>query len=194
MTDASQIRDDVMFSTAHHYQLLVWVVVVLCFFIMYFLYYFIKNKAYQDLGSFLLYGKVFFVISVVIIMIFCLISQFLIVEITENAEDASLIFMLGVALLLQFYINITFSALIESESKFMQYSMLIAVIYVAITGFGEIGLRVILNTEVYIPLVLQEKMFESNTPNGLRFMFLNILIMLALHGVTYLLERKKKKD
>ena len=193
MTDTSEIRDDVMFSTAHHYQFFVIIILILVLFLFYFLYFFIKSKAFQDLSSFLLYSKVFISIIGIIIMILCVISQFIIVEITENAKYASIIFVLIVALLVQFYINITFSALVESNNKLTQYTLLIVVLYIAITGFGAIGLRLILNTEVYIPLVLQEKMFESNTPNGVRFMFMNVVIMIVIHGASYMIERKTKK-
>jgi len=192
MSDTTKIRDDVLISTATHFEFFVFIIIILVLFILYFLYFFIKKRAFQDLSSFLLYGKVFFVVIMLILALLCLISQFIIIEVTENAKDASIVFMLIVALLIQFYINITFSALFENNSKITQYTLLIVVLYVSITGFGETGMRVILNTEVYIPLVLTEKLFESNTPNGVRFMFMNLVILIVVHGASYLIERKKK--
>ena len=192
MSDTTKIRDDVLISTATHFEFFVFIIIILVLFILYFLYFFIKKRAFQDLSSFLLYGKVFLVVIMLILALLCLISQFIIIEVTENAKDASIVFMLIVALLIQFYINITFSALFENNSKITQYTLLIVVLYVSITGFGETGMRVILNTEVYIPLVLTEKLFESNTPNGVRFMFMNLVILIVVHGASYLIERKKK--
>lgn len=193
MTDTTKVREDVLISTATNFEFFVFIILILVIFLLYFFYFFIKNRAFQDLSSFLLYGKVFLFVIGIIIALLCLISQFIVIEITENAEYASIIFVLIVALLIQFYLNITFSALIENNSRFTQYTLLIIVLYISITGFGEIGTRIILNTEVYIPLVLQEKMFESNTPNGVRFMFLNVIIMLVIHGASYLIERKRKR-
>lgn len=182
-----------MISTATHFEFFVFIILILVLFLLYFLYFFIKNRAFQDLSSFLLYGKVFLFVILIIVALICLISQFIIIEITENAEYASVVFVLIVALLIQFYINITFSALFSNNNKITQFTLLIIVLYVSITGFGEIGTRVILNTEVYIPVVLQEKLFESNTPNGVRFMFLNVVIMLVIHGASYIILEQKKK-
>lgn len=193
MSDTTEIRDDVMISTATHFEFFVFIILILVLFLLYFLYFFIKNRAFQDLSSFLLYGKVFLFVILIIVALICLISQFIIIEITENAEYASVVFVLIVALLIQFYINITFSALFSNNNKITQFTLLIIVLYVSITGFGEIGTRVILNTEVYIPVVLQEKLFESNTPNGVRFMFLNVVIMLVIHGASYIILEQKKK-
>lgn len=192
MVDSSAVRDDILISTETHFQFFVLLICLLVLFIFYFLYFFIKNKAFQDLGSFLLYAKVFFFVCLGIIMLILLITRFLIVEITENAKDCSIVFMLIVALLMQFYLNITFSGIMESNNKIIQYGLLIIVIYIMVSSFGETGLRVILNIDVFIPLVLQEKTFESNTPNGIRFMFGNLVVLLVLHAITFIMERKRK--
>ena len=193
MTGYNEARDDVLISTATNFEFFVFLIVLIALFILYFLYFFIKKRAFQDLGSFLLYSKVFFMCFVAIIVLLLLITRFIIIEFTENAEASSIIFMLIVALLMQFYLNITFSGLMESDSKILQYSLLILVIYIMISSFGETGLRVVLNVDVIIPLVLQEKVFETNTPNGIRFMFLNILVLIVLHFITFVLERKQKR-
>ena len=193
MTDYNEARDDVLISTATNFEFFVFLIVLIVLFILYFLYFFIKKRTFHDLGSFLLYSKVFFMCFVAIIVLLLLITRFIIIEFTENAEASSIIFMLIVALLMQFYLNITFSGLMESDSKIFQYSLLILVIYIMVSSFGETGLRIVLNVDVIIPLVLQEKVFETNTPAGIRFMFLNILVLIVLHFITFVMERKQKR-
>lgn len=185
-------KSDIVVSTAHNFDFLMILIIILSIFILYFLYYFIKKRAFQNLESFLLYAKVIGFTILLIILLICLIDQFIIIEITEGAEYATIIFVLINAFLIGVYINITFSSLFESKNKLLKYTLVLVLLYVTITNFGDLGIRLILNTDVYIPLILVEKVFESNTPQGVRFMFHNIVLLLTIFGTSFLLELKKR--
>ena len=183
---------DTIFSTAYQFEFLVFIIFILLFLILFFMYYFVKNHAFRDLEKFSYYFKM---IGMMILMIFIsigLISQFLVFEITLNAKDASITWMMFGALDVYVYINFCFSALFTVKKASYKYMLLILVVYIAITQVGELGFRMIFNLEVYIPFILSQKVYESNTPNVVRFIILNLVILIVIYGASFALEQKKK--
>lgn len=81
------------------------------------------------------------------------------------------------------------------SKKWMKYLTLIFLIYISFNGFGYIGERVILNIslDLEIPFFFQEKVFESNTPQGVHFMYRNILLLLTIGALTFILEGEKRE-
>ena len=183
---------DTIFSTAYQFEFLMFIIFILLFLILFFMYYFVKNHAFRDLEKFNYYFKM---IGIMILMIFIsigLISQFLVFEITLNAKDASILWMMFGALDVYVYINFCFSALFTVKKAWYKYMLLILVVYIAITQVGELGFRMIFNLEVYIPFVLSQKVYESNTPNVVRFVMLNLIVLIVIYGASFALEQKKK--
>ncbi|HEC92881.1 MAG TPA: hypothetical protein ENI51_07835 [Candidatus Atribacteria bacterium] len=181
--------DDVILSTAYDFEFLTFVIVALIIFIAYFLFIFFKNRKYKELENFLLYGKVVMYCILIILSCVLILSNFIIIEITYNTKYANLVFTLINALLLGVYINITFGNFRQNQK--IRFVLLIFVLYILFTGITDLGLRLTINTEEYIPFILAEKVYENNTPQGIRFMWLNIGTLSTLFGLSFLLEQKE---
>jgi len=151
----------------------------------------IKNKMMRLLNL-RFYAKVIFILTLLILFLVLFIYKILIFEITMGAEGASLVFVLINALLFNIFIAVCFSGLVKNKNAFLKIAIFILVIYIAVSGLGDLGFRFVLNIEAYVPGFLAHKRFEFNTAEGVRFMFLNMGIFIIIFSASLLLEHKQR--
>lgn len=184
-------------STADNILFLNFSLIVIGIFCLYFIYIFIKKKAYQDLQVFLYHIKISIYIAVLVCAILLLKYKIIIFEITEDEDEASIIWVLIIALLMGMYITITFGS-VGLSKNWQKYFAIIVIAYISFSGFGYIGYRIIFDfpDEVLDLLknyaIWRENVFESNTGQGLDFLGGNLPIFLIVYFLSYALEGEKR--
>ncbi len=186
-----EVLEDVVIST-YTLDTFMWIIViVLALFNCYIVYAMYKGKSFRLL-NFRFYAKIIFICGLLILAMIALIYNVIIFELTIDSKYASLVFVLFVSLLFNIFINACFSGLVKNNNQFIKLGIFFTLIYVTLTSLANIGFRIVFNIEIVIPLILDHKVFEYNTPEGIRFMFYNVGLFLIVFSASLLLEHKQR--
>jgi hypothetical protein len=186
-----ELKEDVVIST-YNIELFLWIIIlILALFNCYILYAMYKGKSFRLL-NFRFYAKIIFVCSLLIFAMIGLIYKVIIFEITIDSEYASLVFVLLNSLLFNIFINCCFSGLVKNNNQFIKLALFGTLIYITLTSLANLGFRIVFNIDIVIPLILDYKTFEYNTPVGVRFMFYNVGLFIIIFTASLLLEHKSR--
>lgn len=186
-----EILEDVVISTYNIEWFLWLLVIILALFNCWIFYGLYKGKSLRLL-NFRFYAKVMFICSLLIVAIIGLIFKVIIFELTIDSKDSSLVWVLMVSFLFNIFINACFSGIVKNNNQFMKIFIFITLIYITLTSLANLGFRIVFNVDIVIPLILDYKTFEYNTPNGVRFMFLNQGLFFIIFCASILLEHKQR--
>ncbi|MFW5895446.1 MAG: hypothetical protein ACOCT9_01750 [archaeon] len=126
---------------------------------------------------------------IILIVLGIFLSNFIQIQIVEGNENSGILFAGIVSLLFLVWINVTFGKLFENDSILVKWILIVFVLYITLgTNFGTVGFRIIFNTDLIIPGVLQYHIFESNSRVGIEFMFNNLGTLLIIWGGSIIIK------
>lgn len=175
----------IIFSTIRDVWFLVLIATGIMLWVVYIMYKILMEKEYKFFSYNVLLTWAILVCSVLILLILRIVS----IEIVQGGKNVSFIFLLLVGILMMPYMTACSDEGFSSDNKIIRYLSLVVIIYIALGDFGQIGMRVTFNIDIYIAYVFSEKTFQNNSPQGIDFMLGNVTILIVIFGATVIAEK-----
>ncbi|MBD3216221.1 MAG: hypothetical protein GF311_26645 [Candidatus Lokiarchaeota archaeon] len=168
-------------------ELILWGVIIAAILVFLYLYYLrvVKKKSYDEIIS---QTKVYVVVFLIVIVVFLFVYRVIIIEFLEENEGGSFIWTLLNSLLLGMYV-VAIGLTMGGRKGILKAIMLVSVVYITLSWGGYIGLRVTINIIIFV-----EKVFESNTIQGVFFLTWNWYIFIIIFVASNLTESEIKDD
>lgn len=162
---------------------------IILFILTFYLMYFRKdNESFSDTALFL---KILLISVIIILLLLVFVFRVIVLYITAGTETGSesWIFMLCNALLLGMYLNVIGFQL-DTNSNAIRYMLIFTLVYIAISGFGYLGLLIEFREPVSNLLFYNE--YQSNSAKGIIFFSFNVLLFILIYAISFLTESEKK--
>ncbi|MFO8020635.1 MAG: hypothetical protein R6U96_18575 [Promethearchaeia archaeon] len=188
LMEPNDAEETIYFCTVRDAWFLFIIFILLLGFTLYLLINIYKNreKRLELLRAYYMFIIFAFIICA-ILLIFLL--RVLKIQIVEGNKNSGILFAGIVSLLFLVWINVTFGKLFENDSLLVKWVLIVFVLYITLgTNFGTVGFRIVFNTDVVIPGILQYYVFESNSRVGIEFMFNNLGTLLIIWGGSIIIK------
>ncbi|HEC92908.1 MAG TPA: hypothetical protein ENI51_07970 [Candidatus Atribacteria bacterium] len=156
---------------------------IICFILIIFYYYFRKETSFTDVW---LYLKLIFYSLVIIAFLFVFALEIIQIFITQGVEEGSesWLFLLLNALLMGMYLNILgVQANTKSSVRFL---LLFILIYLSVSGFGYLGILIIINEPISNYLLYN--IYQSNSAHGIYFVWCNLAFFIVILFLSFTTE------
>lgn len=144
----------------------------------------------MDIQNALIWAKIFIWVSIISLLWFFIYTGSIVIEITEESKYEGLLFAILNGLIGGMYLNVCGFGLKSIQSKStIKFTILAFIIWMTVQGFGFWGLRFTFNVNHFLKFDLfQYKVYESNSPKGIRFFTYNWYIFTVLWFLSFPLE------
>lgn len=176
----------IYFCSRLHFPFLIFIFIFLLCIVLYLLYAFIFKPTYG--GKWIHYVKLLFIIGIIIVLLILLLTDNLVIQVVSGGENTGVIFTLALTIMMMPYMNAVLTGEFKIESKLLLYTLFAIITYVAVSDFGQVGIRVIFDFDLDIPFVFSHKTFQSNSHNGILFITANIGLWLAIFVASFSVE------
>jgi hypothetical protein len=176
----------IIFCTKRDIFFLILVAVLLIALILYTVYKLIRYRSFQWID----YYVALFYLVIILLFLIVLIVGFVQIEVLQGGSGTGMIFSLTVAIMTMPYMCSLTREGFNPENPVVRYFLLFLVLYLVLTGIGQIGIRITFNIDAYIVFVFGQKTFQSNSYKGVTFMINNVVIFLAIYAGSFLIDKK----
>lgn len=168
--------------------LIIILVVLLC--IIYLTFFYRKSN---DLSNTVIFSKICFYFSIIIgfsLVFYLQIIEIFICQGVSVEKSESWLFTVINALLIGAFLLIA-GIFSENNTIYIKYSILVFLGYLAITGFGYLGIKIVFNAP--ISDYLNYNTIQSNSSKMARFLTFNIVIFTLIMFITFIVEQEKEE-
>lgn len=168
---------------------LIAILIIICFIaVIYVVYVYGKTDSFNDIWMFL---KVIFLVIFINLFLLLFAIEVIIIYITLGTETGSesWIFVLLNSILLGIYLNVCGLKFGSNKNEIMKYTILFVLVYIAVSGFGYLG--VLVEFREPISDYLNYRFIQTNSTIAIEFIIWNIVLFILIYFISFMVEKEK---